>query len=303
VSRADRCTKKQRGLRPWQDGDMKLVTFGSDNALRLGVVVAEGVVDITARAPTLGGVRAVLAASRLSEVAELAAKYGPDHALADVTLAPVVPDPSKIFCVGVNYPDHRAETGRPVVAYPTIFTRIADTLTGHRTPLIRPRGCERFDYEGELAVVIGRTGRDIPPEHAFDYVAGYACFDEATARDYQAHTSQFTPGKNFPRTGGFGPWLVTRDEAGDEVSRKLETRVNGAVVQSDVTGSMIFGIPALLAYCSRFAELRPGDVIVTGTPGGVGAKRMPPLYLGPGDVVEVEIEGIGLLRNTVEDER
>lgn len=283
---------------------MKLVTFVWKSAHRLGVVSADGigVIDVTARAPLFGGVRAVLAASRLGDVAELAAKHGPDHALADLRLAPVVPDPGKIFCVGVNYLEHRVETGRPEVAHPTIFTRNPETLVGHGEDLVRPRGCARFDYEGELALVVGREGRDIAPEHALAHVAGYACFDEATARDYQAHTSQFTPGKNFPRTGGFGPWLVTSDELGDPHGRALTTRVNGAVVQSDDTRRMIFDIPALLAYCSRFSTLRPGDVIVTGTPGGVGAKRTPPLFLAPGDVVEVEIEGVGLLRNGVVDE-
>lgn len=281
---------------------MKLVTFKSSGSRRLGAIVGAGVVDIGARSPELGGLRAVLAAGRLGDVERLVASHGPDLALSDVSLEPVVPDPSKIFCVGVNYLDHRVETGRPEVAYPTIFTRIAETLVGHDAALVRPRGCERFDYEGELALVIGRAGRDIPEASAFDYVAGYACFQESTARDYQSHTSQFTPGKNFPRTGGFGPWLVTADELGDPRGRKLETRLNGNVVQSDDTGRMIFDIPKLLAYCSRFATLVPGDVIVTGTPGGVGQKRTPPLFMVPGDVVEVEIEGVGLLRNTVEDE-
>lgn len=280
---------------------MKLVTFMHGGVRRLGVVASGGVVDISARAPTLGGVRAVLAADRLDEVRELAATHAPDIGLADVRFAPVVPDPGKIFCIGVNYLDHRVETGRPEVGYPTVFTRTAESLTGHNTPLLRPRGSAMLDFEGELAVVIGRRGRDIPLEAAYEHIGGYACFQEGTARDYQAHTSQFTPGKNFPRTGGFGPWLVTRDEAGDG-AKKLETRVNGAVMQADDTSRMIFDIPKLLAYCSRFSTLHPGDVIVTGTPGGVGAKRKPPVFLAPGDVVEVEIEHVGLLRNTVEDE-
>jgi 2-keto-4-pentenoate hydratase/2-oxohepta-3-ene-1,7-dioic acid hydratase in catechol pathway len=151
-------------------------------------------------------------------------------------------------------------------------------------------------------VVIGRTAHAVGRDTALRHVAGYSCFMDGTLRDWQRHTSQFTPGKNFPRTGGFGPWLITSDELGDPRGRKLETRLNGNVVQSDDTSRMIFDIPKLLAYCSRFATLVPGDVIVTGTPGGVGAKRTPPLFMVPGDVVEVEIEGVGLLRNTVEDE-
>ncbi|WP_200957860.1 fumarylacetoacetate hydrolase family protein [Sphingomonas sp. Root710] len=223
-------------------------------------------------------------------------------ALSDVEFAPLVTDPGKILCVGLNYENHRRETGRAEVKHPTIFTRFADSQTGHRTPILRPRESTRLDYEGELAIVIGKAGRRIPAAEAFDHIAGYSCYNDGSIRDWQAHTIQFGPGKNFPQTGAFGPWLVTPDEFGKPGPQRIQTRLNGEVMQSAVFDDMIFPIERLVEYCSTFTPLSPGDVIVTGTPGGVGAKRDPQVFMKPGDKVEIEIDGIGILENSIADD-
>lgn len=228
---------------------------------------------------------------------------GQTHALSAVVLLPVIPDPGKILCIGLNYATHVKETGREQKEHPAVFTRWADTLVADGQPLVKPPESNRFDYEGELALVIGKGGRRIPRERAFDVIAGYTCFNDASARDWQRHNIQFTPGKNFPGTGGFGPTLVTPDEIADLGSERVVTRLNGQVVQDQPVSDMIWDIPGIIAYCSTFTELQPGDVIATGTPGGVGDKREPPLYMNDGDLVEVEIQSIGTLTNRVIDEQ
>ncbi len=224
---------------------------------------------------------------------------GAQFNLADVRLLPVIPEPGKIFCVGLNYATHVAETGREQKDHPAIFTRWADTLVAHGQPLVRPPETRRFDYEGELAVIIGMAGRRIAISDAMAHVAGYSVFNDASVRDWQRHNIQFTPGKNFPATGGFGPALVTHDEVADLGSQRVQTRLNGALVQDQPVSDMIWDVPAIIAYCSTFTELRPGDVIATGTPGGVGDKREPPLYMNDGDRVEVSIGVIGTLANRI----
>jgi 2-keto-4-pentenoate hydratase/2-oxohepta-3-ene-1,7-dioic acid hydratase in catechol pathway len=225
-----------------------------------------------------------------------------DLRLDELTYAPAIPNPDKIFCVGINYLHHQQETGHARPEHPLIFTRFANSQVGHEQPMIRPRVSEQLDFEGELAVVIGRAGRHISEADALSFVAGYAAYNDGSIRDWQRHSSQFTPGKNFVGTGAFGPWLVTPDEVPDVLRTTLVTRLNGREVQRATTDDLIFGIPALIAYCSTFTELVPGDTIITGTPGGVGAFRDPPLWMKPGDVVEVEIDGIGVLRNRVTEE-
>lgn len=278
---------------------MKLISFLYEGGARFGALVGDHVADFTALAPA--GVVDLKSAIAAGILADVAAKATPSLPLAEVTLLPVIPNPGKILCVGHNYENHRQETGRAKVANPSIFTRFADTLVAAGQPILRPRHSTHLDFEGELAVIIGKGGRDIPAEEALDHVAGYACFNDASVRDWQWHTQQFTPGKNFPATGGFGPALVTPDEVGDYRDTSVMTRLNGQVVQSQPTADMIFPIATIIAYVSAFTPLSPGDVIATGTPGGVGAKREPPLWMKPGDVVEVDIPGIGLLRNTIAD--
>lgn len=223
-------------------------------------------------------------------------------ALQDVAYLPVIPDPGKILCVGLNYENHRRETGRAEVANPTIFTRFADSQTGHRQAILRPPESVKLDYEGELAIVIGTGGRRIPAASALDHIAGYSCYNDGSVRDWQAHTIQFTPGKNFPSTGAFGPWLVSPDEFGVPGRQRIQTRLNGAVMQDAFLADMIFPIGRLIEYCSTCTQLAPGDVIVTGTPGGVGVKRDPQVFMKPGDLVEVEVDGIGVLQNEIADE-
>jgi len=202
----------------------------------------------------------------------------------------------------LNYETHRQETGRKEVGNPTIFGRFPNSQTGHLCDIVRPKVSTDLDYEGELAIIIGKPGRYISRENAMDHIAGYACYNDGSVRDYQYHTHQFTPGKNFPETGALGPWMITPDEVGELAALTIRTTVNGTTVQEATFGDMIFDVPSIIEYCSSFTRLEPGDVIATGTPGGVGAKRQPPLWLKPGDAVEVQIDKIGTLRNGITDE-
>ena len=245
--------------------------------------------------------RSVLQAGALVE-AKQAAQDGVQHALDAVAFEPVIPHPGKILCVGSNYLTHMKEMGRVVPEYPWLFVRFADSQVGHGQPMIRPAASDKYDFEGELAVIIGREARHVSKEDALDYVAGYSCFNDGTLRDFQEHGSQFTPGKNFYHSGSFGPWLVTVDEIPDPTRLTLETRLNGQTMQTALISALRFGIGELIEYCSTFSCLRPGDVISTGTTGGVGFARKPPVWMQPGDVIEVEISGIGALCNAIADE-
>lgn len=281
---------------------MKLVSFLDGQRLGYGAVKDGGIVDLGARlgadAPTVKD----CIANDLGKAGVMVARFAPDFALDHVTLLPPVPNPEKILCIGVNYADHAKEMGRQPPPYPTVFTRFADTLVAHGGDLVLPNNSTHFDYEGELAVVIGRPARHVRAADAMAHVAGYACFQDASVRDFQRHTSQFTPGKNFPGTGGFGPFMVTADEVPDPHTLSLTTRVGGVTRQQGNTGDMIFRIPEIIAYLSSFTTLHPGDVIATGTPSGVAAGQEPPPWLKAGDSVEVEIGLIGTLRNSVSEE-
>lgn len=281
---------------------MKLASVRVGKKETYGAVVAGGLVDLGKKFgkkwPTL---RLALLGGGLGKLKAYAKGRKPDIKDGKFTWLPVIPDASVIFCAGVNYREHRAETGRPDTLHPTIFTRYAYTQIGHGQPMLKPKESQRLDWEGELAVIIGKKGRRIAREKAMGYVAGYACYNDGSVRDYQRHTSQFTAGKNFAGTGGFGPWMVTSDEMKDITKQTLTTRVNGHVKQQATIDMLIHDIPQLIAYISTFAPLEPGDVIVTGTPGGVGNARTPPEYMFPGDTVEIEITGVGLLRNPVKE--
>jgi 2-keto-4-pentenoate hydratase/2-oxohepta-3-ene-1,7-dioic acid hydratase in catechol pathway len=279
---------------------MKYVSFyGRDGRPGFGMVVDDEVAvlggDPRSRWPSLramledGGVEA--GASAVNDV--------PRIPLEGLAYAPVIPDPGLILCVGLNYSKHIAEMGREMPQYPAFFSRTPRSQIGHEEPMVAPRVSSQLDYEGELAFVVGKGGRYIREENALDHVAGYTCYNDGSLRDFQRHTHQFLPGKNFWATGGFGPWLVSRDEFGDVGSHSVTTRLNGEVMQHSGLDDLLFTVPRLVAYISSFTELRPGDVVITGTPGGVGTARKPPVYMKPGDVVEVEIDGIGTLRNKV----
>ncbi|MDD1525992.1 5-carboxymethyl-2-hydroxymuconate isomerase [Bradyrhizobium sp. WBOS7] len=278
---------------------MKLLSFIADGRTSFGAVKDNGVVDLGARMTGCTTLRQLLETGGVAEAAKLVASTAPDHPLDRITFLPVIPDPGKIICVGLNYRDHVVETGRTVTEKPALFARFACSQVGHLRPIVKPKVSDDFDYEGELALVIGKQGRHIPADRALGHVAGYSCYNEGSVRDWQRHTSQFLSGKTFADSGSFGPWLVTADEIPDPSKLSLQTRLNGTVVQDTTTDLLITAIPELIAYISTICPLDPGDVIVTGTPGGVGARRTPPLWMRPGDIVEVEISGIGILRNTV----
>jgi 2-keto-4-pentenoate hydratase/2-oxohepta-3-ene-1,7-dioic acid hydratase in catechol pathway len=279
---------------------MNVASFTLANVVSYGIVTDNGIVNAGTRLKAFPTLKALLAKGSLDEL-KLQGEQ-PDYVLKDVTLLPTVPDPDKIFCIGVNYATHLAESGHPTPLHPMIFTRFANSQVGSGQPMIRPLESGRFDYEGEMAVIIGKGGRRIARELALGHVAGYACYNDGSIRDWQRHTSQFVPGKNFVGTGGFGPWMVTTDELTDVSKETLITRLNGVEVQKALISDLVFDVPELIAYCSTFTELVPGDVIVTGTTGGVGAYRSPPLWMKGGDIVEIEISGIGILRNPVKDE-
>jgi 2-keto-4-pentenoate hydratase/2-oxohepta-3-ene-1,7-dioic acid hydratase in catechol pathway len=219
--------------------------------------------------------------------------------LASVNFLPVIPNPEKIFCVGSNYDGHRLEAGRALSSHPAIFMRLASSQTGHDTPIHLSLVSTQLDYEGELAVIIGKPGRYIREGDALQHVAGYSCYNDGSFRDWQLHTHQITPGKNFPGSGALGPYLVTPDEIHDLNALRLQTRLNGAVMQSATVAEMIFPVQRIIAYVSGFTALAVGDVIAAGTPGGVGFTRNPQLFMKEGDLIEVEIDSVGLLRNHI----
>lgn len=226
----------------------------------------------------------------------------PTHAEEDVTFLPCLTEPGKIICIGVNYRTHQEESGKTGQTAPTVFTRFPDTQMGHLAPAVKPASTGKFDYEGEMALVIGKEAWHVAPEDAFDHVAGYANYNDFSVRDWQKAASQWIPGKNFPATGGFGPYLVPASDVGDVRELTLETRVNGEVRQHASVADLYFDIPTLISYVTGFTRLRPGDVVVTGTPGGVGLFWGEDGLLNAGDEVEVEVTGLGVLRNTVVDE-
>lgn len=282
---------------------MKLLSYNHAGHDTYGVLSGDGVIDLSPIAWEVGStLRDALERGALPKIREWASSQAPSVAVDQITFLPVIPDPRKIFCAGINYRTHVEEAGREIPKQPMIFTRFADSQTAHQQPIVRPWLSEQLDFEGEFAVVIGKRARHVKAEDAFAYVAGYSCYNDGSIRDWQRHTIQFTPGKNFPRTGAFGPWLVTADEIPDPSKLTLTTRLNGVTVQHAGIDDLIFNVGRLVEYCSSFTELQPGDVISTGTTGGVGAFRQPQLWMKPGDIVEVEISQIGILRNTIVDE-
>ena len=284
-------------------GSMKLLSFNRGGRFGYGVVVDQGIVDLgvrySERWPSLS---AVIRSGALDQLRELAAGLNSDFSVDEVRFLPPILDPGRIICVGLNYKSHIEETGRKTPPYPTLFIRFPDSHVGHGEAIIRPSLSERHDFEGELAVIIGRSGRYIPAAEALRHIAGYSCYNDGSIRDFQFHSSQFTSGKNFWRSGAFGPWMVTTDEIPDPSQLHLETRLNGRVMQSAPTSDLMFDVPALVEYISKIFPLQPGDVISTGTTGGVGNARKPPIYMQAGDRIEVELSSIGTLSNLVEDE-
>ena len=254
------------------------------------------ITDVGAR----GGFPDLKAAIAADALAQLASDVGNDRIpLSDIRYLPTIPNPDKVLCVGLNYRAHQEETGRGGEGVPTIFTRFAASQMGHLEPMVRPRESATLDYEGEIAMIIGRPGRRIARADALSHVAGFSIYNDGSVREYQRQTSQFTPGKNFSATGGFGPWMMTLDEIGDLDDMEITTRLNGEVMQNARASLLVHGFAELIEFCSTFTELVPGDVIVTGTPGGVGAARTPPVFMDDGDSIEIEVKPIGRLVNPV----
>ncbi|MEQ8233962.1 MAG: fumarylacetoacetate hydrolase family protein [Gammaproteobacteria bacterium] len=284
---------------------MRFLSFSRNGQTGFGAMVEGGVVDLSARYPELPDLRTAIARARLAELADRARTIFPDCALDDLVLLPTIPNPQKIICIGVNYADRNAEykDGSAPPAYPSVFMRARESLTGHRAPLLRPPESEQLDYEGEIALVVGREGRRIEAAAAHEYIAGVSIMNEGSVRDWLRHAKfNVTQGKNFERSGALGPWLVTPDELDPCGRLQVITRVNGEERQNDTTDNLLFPFRYLVHYLSTFYRLQPGDIIATGTPNGAGARFDPPRYLHAGDVVEVEVPGVGVLVNEVEDE-
>ncbi|WP_184532481.1 fumarylacetoacetate hydrolase family protein [Variovorax sp. Sphag1AA] len=283
---------------------MKLMSFEHAGKASFGVASGDGVFDLFKLLEgRYADLKSLLEGDGLAAAAAAIRGRTPELKLADVRFLPVIPNPGKIWCAGLNYGEHVRETGREVSEKPMFFLRVADSQVGHGEAIPRPPESVKLDYEGEIAIVIGKGGRRISEADAWSHIAGYACYNDGSVRDWQIHTGQWAPGKNFWRTGGFGPWMVTSDEIEAGATLSLVTRLNGTEVQRATTDMMLHSIPRQIAYASTVAPLQAGDVFVTGTPGGVGAKRTPPLWMKPGDVVEVEVERVGILRNTIVDEQ
>ncbi|CAG4896835.1 fumarylacetoacetate hydrolase family protein [Paraburkholderia gardini] len=282
---------------------MKLISYRRHGSQGFGAVVRGSVIDLAARFPEFADLASLLADEvSLARARRIVAVDAVDFPLETVDLAPVIPRPNKVICVGINYVAHAEEAGRTVGAHPVIFHRYAETLVADGEPLVRPTVSDNFDFEAELAVVIGKGGSHIAPEDAMKHVAGYTCFNDASVRDWQFHTHQYGMGKNFRGTGALGPWLVTSDEIPDYRELTIEGLLNGETMQTGKLSELAFDVPALIAYVSQALDWQPGDILATGTPSGIGFKRKPPIFLTPGDTFEVVIPGVGSLSNTVVDE-
>ena len=280
---------------------MKLSSYKTAQGESYGIVTAKGIVDLKRylgnQYPDL---KSLVAGNAFSQAVQYAGAQA-DYQASDVTWLPVIPNPDKIVCVGLNYQEHVVETGRDNTEQPAIFLRLPESQVGHKQPIVRPRESTHMDFEAEIAVIIGTPGRRISQQDAFKHIAGYSCYNDGSVRDWQRHTIQWTAGKNFSQTGAFGPWMVTADEIPPNTKMTLSCRLNGERMQHATTEQMIFKIPKIIEYCSAWTTLEPGDVLVTGTPGGVGARRNPPVWMKPGDKVEIEIDKVGILENSIAD--
>ncbi len=279
---------------------MKLVSYVQGRVASYGAVVGEGIVDLAKRiGKRYPDVKSLLAQDALDEARKAIEGQKPDLTLAQVRLLPPIVNPGKILCIGLNYEGHLKETKREKTEDPAVFVRFPDSHVGHGAPMLRPRESEKYDYEGEIAVIIGKPGRRIAEKEAWSHIGGYSCYNDGSVRDWQLATTQWTAGKNFASSGAFGPWLVTADEIPPGATLTLVTRLNGVEMQRATTDLLIHSIPRIIAHLSTWTKLEAGDVIATGTPGGVGMRRDPPVFMKPGDLVEVEVDRVGILRNPI----
>lgn len=281
---------------------MRITSYAVNGTASYGVVTDDGIIDAQPLAGGPATLKDAIAADALGTIAAAAAGKSPDHSLDEITLLPVIPDPDKIICIGLNYRSHVLEGGRDLPEWPMIFTRYPNSQVGHGQPMIKPNASDMFDFEGEMAVIIGKTCRHVSEADALSVVAGYACYNDGSIRDFQRHTSQFVPGKNFYQSGAFGPWMVTSDEITDPTTLTLVTRLNGEEMQRATTDDLLFNVNQLIHYLTTVTELYPGDVIVSGTTGGVGFYRDPQVFMKDGDTIEIELDKIGVLSNPIVNE-
>jgi len=281
---------------------MKFVSFLLKGQAKFGISDDNNITDLTGKIKGANTLKELIANNGISDAKEYAKKNPGNINLDQIEYLPVIPNPGKIICVGLNYSEHVKETGRTVEQNPVIFLRVPESQTAHKQPIQRPKVSTHLDYECEMAVIMGDAGKHIKPENALKNIVGYSCYNESTVRDWQQHTRQFGMGKNFEKTGSFGPHMVLAENISDYTKLSIQTRLNGKVMQDAKLSQLIFDIPTLISYVSKAIPWRAGDVLVTGTPGGVGFKRKPPIFMKEGDKVEVEISEIGILSNIIKDE-
>ena len=281
---------------------MKFVSFLLKGQAKFGISDGKNLTDLTGMIKDAKTLKELISNKGIQEAKEYAKKNPGNITLDQIEYLPVIPNPGKIICVGLNYSEHVKETGRTVEQNPVIFLRVPESQTAHNQPIQRPKVSTHLDYECEMAVIMGDAGKHIKPENALKHIVGYSCYNESTVRDWQQHTRQFGMGKNFEKTGSFGPHMVLAESISDYTKLSIQTRLNGKVMQDAKLSQLIFDIPTLISYVSKAIPWRAGDVLVTGTPGGVGFKRKPPIFMKEGDKVEVEISEIGILSNIIKDE-
>ena len=282
---------------------MKFVSFLLKGQAKFGISDGKNLTDLTGKINDANTLKELISKKGIQEAKEYAKKNPGDISLDQIEYLPVIPNPGKIICVGLNYSEHVKETGRTVEQNPVIFLRVPESQTAHKQPIQRPKVSTHLDYECEMAAIMGEAGKHIKPENALKHIVGYSCYNESTVRDWQQHTRQFGMGKNFEKTGSFGPHMVLAESIPDYTKLSIQTRLNGKVMQKANLSQLIFDIPTLISYISKAIPWRAGDVLVTGTPGGVGFKRKPPIFMKDGDQVEVEISEIGILSNIIKDEK
>ena len=281
---------------------MKFVSFLQNNQEKFGISDGKNITDLTGKINGSNTLKELISDKAIQKAKEYAKKNPGNISIEKIEYLPVIPNPGKIICVGLNYSEHVKETGRTVEQNPVIFLRVPESQTAHKQPIQRPKVSTSLDYECEMAVIMGEGGKHIKTEDALKHIVGYSCYNECTVREWQQHTRQFGMGKNFEKTGSFGPYMVLAENIPDYTKLKIQTRLNGKVMQDAKLSQLIFDIPTLISYVSKAVPWRAGDVLVTGTPGGVGFKRKPPIFMKEGDQVEVEISEIGILSNIIKDE-
>ena len=281
---------------------MKFISFLHNKQAKFGILNNEVITDITNKVSGANTLKDLIAKNKILEAKKYASENPGNISLDEIEYLPLIPNPGKIICVGLNYSEHVKETNRTIEENPVIFHRFPESQTAHKQPIQRPIASDSLDFEGEMAVIMGEGGKHIKPEDALKHIVGYSCYNESTIREWQRHTRQFGMGKNFEKTGSFGPHMVLAENISDYTKLSIQTRLNGKVMQDAKLSQLIFDIPTLISYVSKAIPWRAGDVLVTGTPGGVGFKRKPPIFMKEGDKVEVEISEIGILSNIIKDE-